>query len=133
MFLLPITIVGHSGNDGLKLGRRELDAGACRCGKTLRPAAPSQDHARRQALAGRTGIATPPRSSTGASAALLGGSGEKDGRQGGTAGRLWTTLRPLWKPAPAPQTERQRRRASEPRPHHQDGGTPAPAGGCGDV
>src|SRR4051794_5415176 len=98
MLLLPITIVGHSGNDGLKLGRRELDAGACRCGKTLRRAAPSQDHARRQALAGRTGIATPPRSSTGASAALLGGSGERDGHQGGTAGRLWTRRRPLWIP-----------------------------------
>src|SRR3954447_14145128 len=83
MLLLPITIVGHSGNDGLKLGRRELDAGARRRGKALRPAAPSQDHARRQALARRTGIATPPRSSTGASAALLGGSGEKDGRQRG--------------------------------------------------
>src|SRR3954447_3919416 len=83
MLLLPITIVGHSGNDGPKLGRRELDAGARRRGKSLRPAAPSQDHPRRQALAGRKGIATPPRPSTGASAALLGGSGEKDGRQGG--------------------------------------------------
>src|SRR3954454_876150 len=98
MLLLPITIVGHSGNDGLKLGRRELDAGARRRGKSLRPAAPSQDHPRRQALAGRKGIATPPRPSTGASAALLGGSGEKDGRQGGTAGRLWTRWRPLWIP-----------------------------------
>src|SRR3954468_7595563 len=83
MLLLPITIVGNSGNDGRKLGRRELDAGVCRRGKALRPAAPSQDHARRQALAGRTGIATPPRSSTGASAALLGGSGERDGHRGG--------------------------------------------------
>src|SRR3954451_8830238 len=83
MLLLPITIVGNSGNDGRKRGRRELDAGVCRHGKALRPAAPSQDHARRQALAGRTGIATPPGQSTSASAALLGGSGEKGGRQGG--------------------------------------------------
>src|SRR3954452_2792934 len=98
MLLLPITIVGHSGNDGRKAGRRELDAGVRRRGKTLRLAAPSQDHARRQALGGRAGIATPPRSSTGASAALLGGSGEKDGRQGGRAGRLWTRWRPLWIP-----------------------------------
>src|SRR3954452_14972890 len=98
MLLPPITIVGNSGNDGRKLGRRELDAGARRRGKALRPAAPSQDRARHQVLAGRTGIATPPRSSTGASAALLGGSGEKNGRQGDTAGRLWTRLRPLWIP-----------------------------------
>src|SRR3954451_7835719 len=125
MLLLPITIVGNSGNDGRKRGRRELDAGVCRHGKALRPAAPSQDHARRQALAGRTGIATPPRSSTGASAALLRGLGKRTAVKGVTVERLWTRLRPLWKPAPAPRTERQRRLASGSRPHHQDGGPPA--------